>query len=131
MNSSLVLLCNTRWFVIDSSYSSLYLNDLSPAVSDIDFMINLLCYYILCKVRHLALVHWYTFHYSKFCSSMMSGHPKGGGSAWDTRVLLTNVDMVSGLVKCCSMLSFPIVCRGSLQVVTALFCVIIILHTFG
>ena len=131
MNSSLVLLCNTRWFVIDSSYSSLYLNDLSPVVSDIDFMINLLCYYILCKVRHLALVHWYTFHYSKFCSSMMSGHPKGGGSAWDTRVLLINVDVVSGLIKCCLMLPFHMVCRDHRQVVTALFCVIIILHTFG
>ena len=61
MSSSLVLLCNTRSFVIDLSYSYLYLHDLSPAVSDIDFMISLLCYYMLCMIRQLALVHQYPF----------------------------------------------------------------------
>ena len=66
--------------------------------------------------------------YSYVCSSMMSVHPKGGGSAWDTRVSLTSVDMVSRLVKCCWMSPFPTVCRDSLQVVTALFSAIIILH---
>jgi hypothetical protein len=59
---------------------------------------------------------------------MMSVHPKGGGSARDTRVSLTSVDMVSGLVKCCWMSPFPTVCRDSLQVVTGLFSAIIILH---
>ena len=50
----------------------------------------------------------------------MSLHPEGGGSARDARVLLGNVDVVSRLVMCCWMSSFPTVCRGSRQVVTAL-----------
>ena len=59
---------------------------------------------------------------------MMSVYMKGGGSARDTRVSLNNVDMVLGLIKCCWMSPFPTVCRGSLQVVTAMFCAIIIVH---
>ena len=117
MCSSLVLLCNSWSFVIDLTYSYLYSHDLYPAVSDIYFMI-----------RQLVLVHWYPFQYSKVCSSMMFVHPKGGVSARDTRVSLINVDMVSGLIKCCWISPFPTVCRGSLQVVTALFCAIVILH---
>ena len=66
MSLSLVLLCNTRSFVIDLCYSYLYLHDISSAVSDIGFMISLLCYYILCMVRQIALVHWYPIQYSKF-----------------------------------------------------------------
>jgi hypothetical protein len=37
--------------------------------------------------------------YSYVCSSMTSVHPEGGGSVRDTRVLLINVDMVSGLIS--------------------------------
>ena len=59
---------------------------------------------------------------------MMSVHPKGGGFARDSRVSLTSVDMVSGLVKCCWMSLFLTVCRGSLQVVTVLFSAFVILH---
>ena len=99
--SPLVLRCNSRSFVIDISYSYLYLHGLCPTVSDIDFMINLLSYYILCMVRQLVLVCWYPLQYSQVCSSMMSVHPKGGGSTRDTRVSLNNVDMVSRLIKCC------------------------------
>ena len=76
-------------------------HDLCPAVSDIDFMISLLYYYILCMVRQTTLVYLYLLRYSYVCSSMMSVHPKGGGSVWDTRVSLTSVDMVSRLAKCC------------------------------
>ena len=43
------------------------------------------------------------------------------GSARDTRVSLTSVDMVSRLAKSCWMSTIPTVCRGSRQVVTALF----------
>ena len=89
-------------------------------MSDIEFMISLLCYYMLCLVRDLVLVNFYMLQYSYVFSSMMSVHPKGGGSARNTRVSLTSVDMVSGLDKCCWMSPFPTVCRGSLQVVTAL-----------
>ena len=61
-------------------------------------------------------------------ASMMSVHPKGWCSVWDTKVSLTSVDMVSGLYKCSWMSPFPIVCRGSLLVVTALISAIVILH---
>ena len=50
----------------------------------------------------------------------MSVHPEGGGSAWDTRVSLTSVDMVSILAKYYWMSTIPTFCRGSRQVVTAL-----------
>ena len=101
MGSLLVLFCNVRSCIFDLSYSYLYLHDLCPAVSDIDFMISLLCYYMLCLVRNLVSVNFYMLQYLYICSSMMSVHPKGGGSTRDTRVSLANVDMVSGLVKCC------------------------------
>ena len=101
MGSLLDLFCNVRSYILDLSYSYLYLHDLCPAVSDIDFMISLLCFYMLCLVRDLVLVNFYMLQYSYVCSSMMYVHPKGGGSARDTRVSLTSVDMVSGLVKCC------------------------------
>ena len=55
------------------------------------------------------------------CSSVMSVHPEGAGSTRDTRVSPTSVDMVSRLAKCCRLSTIPTVCRGSRQVVTALF----------
>ena len=73
---SLSLLCNSRIFVTDISYSYLYWHDLYPAVSDIYFMISLYAYFMLCMIRQLALVHRYPFQYSNVCSSMMSVHPK-------------------------------------------------------
>ena len=106
MSSLLFLLYNVRSFVIDLSYSYFYLHDICPVVIDIDFMISLICYYLLCLVRDLVLVNFYMLQYSYVCSSMMSVHPKGGGSARYTRVSLTSVDMVSGLVKCCWMSPF-------------------------
>ena len=100
MGSLLDLFCNVRSCILDLSYNYLYLHDIYPVVTDIDFMINLLCYYILCLVRDLILVNFYMLQYSYVCSSMMSVHPKGGGSAQDTGVSLTSVDMMSGLDKC-------------------------------
>ena len=61
-------------------------------------------------------------------ASMMSVHPKGGCSVWDTKVSLTSVDMVSGLYKCCWILPFFTICRGSLQVLTTLFSAFVVLH---
>ena len=119
--SLLVLFCNVRSCVIDLSYSYLYLHDLCPAMSDIEFMISLLCYYMLCLVRDLVLDNFYILQYSYVCSSMMSVHPKGGRSARDTRISLTSVDRVSRLDKCYWLSTFPTVCRGSQQVVIALF----------
>ena len=88
MGSLLVLFCNIRSHVIDLSSRCLYLHDICPAVSDIEFMISLLCYYMLCLVRDLVLVNFYMLQYSYVCSSMMSVHPNGRGSARDTRVSL-------------------------------------------
>ena len=70
-------------------------------VTDIDFMVSLFCYYMLCMVRELVLVNFYMLQYSYVCSSMMSVRPNGRGSARDTRVSLASVDMVSESVKCC------------------------------
>jgi len=78
MCSVLDLLCNTQSFVIDLSCSYFYLHDLCPPVSDIDFMISLLCYYILCMVRQSTFVYLYLLQYSNICSSTMSIHPKSG-----------------------------------------------------
>ena len=50
----------------------------------------------------------------------MSIHQEGGGSARDTRVSLTSVDMVSRSAKSCWMSTIPTVCSGSRQAVTAL-----------
>ena len=88
MSSLLDVFCNVRSCILDLSYSYLYLHDLCPIVSGIDIMISLLCYYILCLVRNLVLVNFYILKYSYVCSSMMFVHPKGGGTARDTRLLL-------------------------------------------
>ena len=85
-------------------YSMLALHDL-PVLE----MVSLL-FLELCQL----LQHSYD------CSSVMSVHPKGGGSTRDTRVSLISVDMVSRLAKICWMLTIPTVCRCSRQVVTAL-----------
>ena len=114
--------------ILDLSYGYLYLHDICPVVTDIDFMISLFCYNMLCLVRDLVLVNFYMLQYLYVCSSIMYVHPKSGGSAWNTRVSLASVDMVSGLVKYCWMSPFPTVCRGSLQVVTTLFSAIVIFH---
>ena len=46
-----------------------------------------------------ALELYQLLQYLYVCSSVMSIHPEGGGSARDTRVSLTSVDMVSRLAK--------------------------------
>ena len=76
---------------------------------------------VLGMVSLLFLELYQLLQYSYDCSSVMSVHPEGGGSARDTRVSLTSVDMVSRLAKSCWMSTIPTVCRGSRQVVTALF----------
>ena len=85
MGLLLDLFCNVRSCILDLSYSYLYLHDFCPVVTEIDFMISLLCYYMLFLVRDLVLVSFYMLQYSYVCSSMMSVHPKGGGFMRDTR----------------------------------------------
>ena len=63
MSSILDLFCTAQSSVIDLSYSYLYLHVLCPAVSDIDFMISLLSYYILYMVRQTTLVYFYMLQY--------------------------------------------------------------------
>jgi hypothetical protein len=75
------------------------LHNLSSAVADIYTMISLYSYLIPCMIRRVNLVPRQQFWYSFVCFSMMSIHPKGGGSVRDTRVSLINVDMVSGLIS--------------------------------
>ena len=73
-------------------------------------------------VNVLSLELYQLIQYSYVCSSVMSVHPEGGGSARDARVSLTSVDIVSrSLAKSCWMSTISTVCRGSRQVVTALF----------
>ena len=72
-------------------------------------------------VSILCLELYQLLQYSYVCSNVMSVHPEGGGFARDARLLLTSVDMVSRLAKSCWMSTIPTVCRGSRQVVTALF----------
>ena len=71
-------------------------------------------------VSLLFLELYKLLQYSYDCSSEMSVHPEGGGSARDARVSLTSVDMVSRLANSCWMSTMSMVCRGSRQVVIAL-----------
>ena len=99
MGSSLVLLCNSRSIVIDLNYGYRYLLDLYSEYSDIYFVIWLRYRPVLAMVNILALELWQLLQYSYVCSSMMSVHPEGGGSARDTRVSFTNVDVMSRLAS--------------------------------
>jgi len=78
MSSSLVLLCNSRSFVIDLSYSYRYLRDLYCEMSDIYFMICVHYCPVLEMISILALELWQLLQYSYVCSSMMSVHLEGG-----------------------------------------------------
>ena len=75
---------------------------------------------VLEMVSILCLELYQLLQYSYVCSSVMSMHPEGGGSARDTRVSLTSEDMVSRLAKSCWMSTISMVYRGSRQVVIAL-----------
>ena len=56
---------------------------------------------VLAMVNISALELYQLLQYSYVFSSVMSVHPEGGGSAQNTRVSLTSVDMVSRLAKYC------------------------------
>ena len=94
-------------------------------LSDICFLIWLRYYSMLTlhdrpvleMVSISCLELYQLLQHSYVCSSVMFVHPEGGGSARDTRVSLTSVNMVSRLAKSCWMSTIPTVCRGSLQVV--------------
>ena len=107
--------CPTDWHVPKNGVNSyLYLHDLYTEMSDIYFMICVHYCPVLEMICILSLELCYPFQYSYICSSMMSVHPKGGGSTRDIRVLLVDANVVSGLIKCYRMSPFLMVCRGSL-----------------
>jgi hypothetical protein len=76
-------------------------------VSDMYGMISLYLYCMPCMIRRVNLVTRQWFWYSYVCSSMMSVHPESGGSAWETRVSLLYVDVVSGLISVAGCGSIP------------------------
>ena len=117
MGSSLALSCNIRLFVIELYYGYRYLLEVCSELSDICFLIWL-CYHtmlalhdrpVLEMVSLLFLELYQLLQYSYDCSSVMSVHPEGGGSARDTRVSLTSVDMMSRLAKSCWISTIPTV----------------------
>src|SRR6185436_15099574 len=128
MGSSLALCCNIRLFVKELDYGYRYLLEVCSELSDICLLIwlrycSMLALHdrpVLAMVNISFLELYQLLQYSYVCSSVMSVHPEGGGSARDTRVSLTSVDMVSRLAKSCWMSTIPTVCRDSRQVVTAL-----------
>ena len=129
MGSSPALSCNIRSFVIELDYVYRYLIEVCSELSDICFLIWLRYHSMftlhdrpmLVMVNISALELYQLLQYSYVCSIVMSVHPEGGSSTRDARVSLTSVDMVSRLAKSCRMSIIPTVCRGSRQVVTALF----------
>ena len=88
MGSSLALSCNIRLFVIELDYGYRYLLEVCSELSDICFsswlryhsMIALHDRIVLVMVNILALELYQPLQYSYDCSSVMSVHPKGGGS---------------------------------------------------
>ena len=128
MGSSLALSCNIRLFVVELDYGYRYLLKVYSELSGI-CLLSWLRYYsmlalhdrlVLEMVSLLLLELYQLFQYSYDCSSVISVHPEGGGSARDARVSLTNVDMVSRLAKSCYMSTMPTVCRRRRQVVTTM-----------
>ena len=121
MGSSLALSCNIRLFVIELDYSYRYLLEVCSELSDICFLIWLRYHSMLAlydrpvreMVSLLFLELYQLLQYSYDCTSVMTFHPEGGGSARDTRVSLTSEDMVSRLAKSCWMSTIPTVCRAS------------------
>jgi len=119
MGSSLALSCNIRSFLIELDYGYRYLLEVCSELSDMCFLIWLRYYSILAlydrpvleMVSISCLELNQLLQYSYVCCSVMSVHPKGGGSVRDTRVSLTSVDMVSRLAKSCWMSPFPMDCE--------------------
>ena len=108
MGSPLALSCNIQSFVIELDYDYRYLLEVCSDLSDICFLIwlhycSMLALHdcpVLAMVNISSLELYQLLQYSYVCSSMMSVHPEGEGSMWDTRISFINVHIVSGLVKC-------------------------------
>ena len=96
MGSSLTLSCNIRLFVIELDYGYRYLLKVYSELSSICFlswlryhsMLSLYDRSVLEMVSILILELYQLLQYSYDCSSVMSVHPEGGGSAQHTRASL-------------------------------------------
>ena len=88
---------------MELDYGYRYLLEVCYELSNICFMVWLRYHTMLAlhgrpslvMVNVLALELCQLLPYSYVCSSVMYIHTEGGGSARDTRVSLTNVDMMS------------------------------------
>ena len=109
MGSSLALSCNIRSFKIELDYGYRYLLEVYSELSGICFL-SWLHYYSMLALHDRPVLEvfivsflelYQLLQYSYVCSIVMSVHPEGGGSAQDTIVSLTSVDMVSRLAKSC------------------------------
>jgi hypothetical protein len=107
MGFAFPILCNTRNSLIEFYSRFIYSHSLYSAVSDMYAMISLYLYLMPCMIRRVNLVLWQQFQYSYVCSSMMFVYSEGGGSAQDSRVLLFNIDVVSGLISVAGRGSIP------------------------
>ena len=93
MGSYLALSCNIRLSVIELDYGYRYLFEVCSELSDICFLIwlrycSMLAFHdrpVLEMVSISCLELYQLLQYSYVCSSVMSVHPKGGGSARDAR----------------------------------------------
>ena len=102
MGSSQALSCNIRSFVIELDYGYRYLLELYSELMVIYFLSRLHYYSMIslhnCLVLEIVSLSFLELYqllqYSYDCSSVMSVHSEGVGSARDTRVSLTSVDMV-------------------------------------
>ena len=87
--SSLAPSCNIRLFIIELDYDYRYLVEVCSDLSDIYFVIwlhyhTMLALHdrpVIAMANILALKLWQLLQYSYVCSSVMSVHPEGGGSA--------------------------------------------------
>ena len=122
MGPSLALSCNIRLLIIELDYGYRFLLEVYSELSNICFLIWLRYYSMLALHAHpmIAMVNisalelYQLLQYSYVCSSVMF-------APVSTRVSLTSVDMAFRLAKSCWMSTIPTICRGSRQVVTALF----------
>ena len=101
MGSSLSLSCNIRSFVIELDFGYRYLLEVHSELSSI-CCLSWLRYYSMLALHDLPVLEivnisclelYQSLQYSYVFSSVMYVHSEGGGSARDTRVSLTSVDM--------------------------------------
>src|SRR6185312_960215 len=105
---SLALSCNIRSFVIELDYGYRSLLEVYSELSSICFL-SWLHYYSMISLHNcpvleivslLFLELYQLFQYSYDCSSVVSVHPEGGGSARDTRVSVGTPGLGYPLLLC-------------------------------